>query len=170
VSSAILKLQSTLPPRVEIFAAQITGEASRMKRITTALFASYLLVVLFASAAHAQGRVTSPSTVTSPNATGHYSIPSNDDAIKRDRTRSFVGQIAALNVNGNSLAIKDLKTGKEIEFSLDAETKLRADKQTELAGRKNLTLADFKRGQTVRLTYRVRDAKPVEMRLRADKN
>lgn len=140
-----------------------------MKRIKTTLFISSLFILLLASAAHAQ-RVTSTSPVNPPNSTGAYSMPSNDDAIRRNQTRSFVGQIAAIRVSDNSLAIKDAKSGKQIEFSLDAGTKLSADKQSELAGRKNLTLADFKPGQVVRLTYRVRDAKPVELRLRADKN
>jgi hypothetical protein len=47
---------------------------------------------------------------------------------------------------------------------------MRADKNTDLGGKADLSLADYKPGQTVKIIYRVSDNKTLEMRLRRPKS
>jgi hypothetical protein len=125
-----------------------------------------LLILLLAAAAFAQaGRVVVPPSQP-PTAPGHQTMQT--PARPADEwTNAMQGQIARLNLDKNIVIVQDAKTGKHFAFVLDEKTKLKADKRTDLAGRKDISLADFKVGQPVRLTYRARDAKPLELRLRA---
>jgi hypothetical protein len=137
-------------------------------KATTKLIGSSLSIVFLcvaSSPSAAQGpvheTVPAPASGIATMGTGNPSVE-----VKRDVT----GQIAQINSTNNTVVVKDEKTGKRLAFHLDKHTKLKADKQTELAGRKNLSLADFKSGHFVKLTYRARDGKPLELRLRANKS
>jgi hypothetical protein len=86
-----------------------------------------------------------------------------------DEKRDILGEIARVDPTDNTVVVKEAKTGRQLSFHLAKGTRLKADKQTELAGHKRLSLADFKAGHFVKLTYRVRDGKPLELRLRSHK-
>ncbi|MDT7540689.1 MAG: hypothetical protein QOE33_593 [Acidobacteriota bacterium] len=122
-----------------------------------------LMLLCAASSGAAQGPVHDGVTTTQPFETMVTTEPSSDE--KRDVT----GEIARVDPADNTVVVKDSKTGRHLSFHLAKGTRLKADRQTELAGRKRLALADFKAGHLVKLTYRASDGKPLEMRLRANK-
>ena len=62
------------------------------------------------------------------------------------------------------------KDGKRVRIVLNNKTRLRADKQTELADRKMISLTDFKPGHTVKITYFVQSGAVTEVRLRRAKS
>jgi len=80
-------------------------------------------------------------------------------------TRQVDGKIAEVNAAQHLVVIED-KNGKRVSFKLDDKTKLKADKKTEYAAKKNLQLSDFETGQPVRVTYLASNAMAVELRLR----
>jgi hypothetical protein len=55
-------------------------------------------------------------------------------------------------------------------FIVDPKFRARADKDTALAGKKDLSLNDYKRGQLVTVTYRANDKTALEIRLRRPKD
>jgi len=80
-------------------------------------------------------------------------------------TRSMDGNLAAIDADQRLIAVED-KSGKRYKVRLDDKTKYKADKKTELAGRKDLTLNDFHVGQPVRVTILASNNTVVELRLR----
>ena len=83
-------------------------------------------------------------------------------------TRSFVGKILDIHADAHTLVVED-KNGKKVQFSVDQHTEFKADKKTELAGRKNLKLDDFQKDQLVKVTVRSSDSKVIEVRLEREK-
>ena len=137
-------------------------------RLTT-LALSSLLLALCAAPSRAQVRGGGPITPTNaPNNPGtHQTLRTHDPKI--EQTRTLKGKIERLRADENALVIRDEKTGGLTTFWLDEGTKFKADKGTDLAGRKSLSLEDFRAGQPVRLKYRPSDGKTLELRLRTDK-
>jgi hypothetical protein len=131
------------------------------------LTGSLLLLAPFCAPA-ARAQVSAPVTAAPNNPGVHQTLGSRDPEMERSRT--IKGKIERLRAGDDALVIRDEKTGKLFDFSLDPKTKIRADKGTDLAGRKNLSLVDFREGQAVRLKYRPSDGKPLELRLRAVKS
>ena len=82
---------------------------------------------------------------------------------------SLEGRVYEINAAANRIVVQQEKSGKLFNIPLSLKTKLRADKQTELAGRMNLNLGDFKPGQFVRVTYSNPGPKVLEVRLRRKK-
>jgi len=82
--------------------------------------------------------------------------------------RSITGTIVELNPDENSISIKGSKDGKTTSFHIFRKTKLKAEKKTELADKKDLKLEDFKPGETVEVTY-TPDGSVSELRLKHDK-
>lgn len=76
------------------------------------------------------------------------------------------GRITGINAAANLLAVED-KEGKVFTFKIVAESKLKADKKSELGERKNLTLNDFQVGQPVKVVYRETDSAAMELKLLA---
>lgn len=83
-------------------------------------------------------------------------------------TRSFVGRILDIHTDSHTLVVED-KNGKKVQFSVDEHTEFKADKKSELAGRKNLKLDDFQKDQLVKVTVRTSDSKVIEVRLEREK-
>ncbi len=81
---------------------------------------------------------------------------------------SLEGRIVAVNAKENRFVVEQQQSKKRFNIPLNPKTELRADKQTELAGRKNLTIADFKPGQLIKVIYTLGPT-VVEVRLRRDK-
>jgi hypothetical protein len=84
-------------------------------------------------------------------------------------TRSVTGRVMQVFQSDHALTLVR-KNGKQVRFVVNSRTRLRADKQTDLADRKTLTLTDFKPGQTVKITYYTDSGSVTEMRLRRPKN
>ncbi len=81
----------------------------------------------------------------------------NDTPAPFEVTRSFVGRILDIHTDSHTLVVED-KNGKKVQFSVNEHTEFKADKKTELAGRKNLKLDDFQKDQLVKVTIRSSDA------------
>ncbi|PYS97726.1 MAG: hypothetical protein DMF65_10970 [Acidobacteria bacterium] len=82
---------------------------------------------------------------------------------------SLEGRVFEINAAANRIVVEQEKSRKLFNIPLSPKTKLRADNQTELAGRTNLNIADFKLGQFVRITYSNPGPKVIEVRLRRKK-
>ncbi len=83
-------------------------------------------------------------------------------------TRSVSGKILRVDTKEKTIVVEDAK-GKHYQFKIQADTKFKADKKTELQNRKNILLGDFETGQMVRITYLASNNAPTEIRLRREK-
>lgn len=84
-------------------------------------------------------------------------------------TRSFSGEVREVNLNEGYIVVFDSKRG-EGTFYVGDKTRLRADKKTPLGDRKNLTLEDFQKGQTVKVTFWPKSLQATELRVRQPKS
>jgi hypothetical protein len=91
--------------------------------------------------------------------------PSETDAY--EMTRSFSGKIAEIKPEEFTITVEDSK-GQVYQFILGGKIKFKADKKTELAEKKDLSLNDFQAGQPVKITYWPSTRKVIEIRLRAE--
>jgi hypothetical protein len=127
-----------------------------------------MLITISATAA-AQGRIVAPA-----NPTPDFNRTSDPmlERMGRDPafySRSVTGAILKLDNNAGVLMIgKPDKS--ELAFVVDDKARLKADRETSLAGRKDLSLSDYRPGQTVKVVYRVADNKVLELRLKRPKN
>lgn len=130
-----------------------------MKSIRLAALLSFLV---FPALALAQGSGSErPPTVQPPTTDSRLPTNSTDFEVRR----SFAGKISDIRLDSHLLVVED-KDGKRVGFKVDDQTEFKADKKTELAGRKNLKLDDFEKGQTVKVIFLSSDNKVVEVRLR----
>ncbi len=83
-------------------------------------------------------------------------------------TRTVTGKINEINAEKHLIIVED-KNGKRLEFKLDDKTRFRADKKTEYADKKGLSLGDFEAGQPVKITYLASNNLITELRLRREK-
>lgn len=74
------------------------------------------------------------------------------------------GRITDINAAEKLLAVED-KQGKVFRFKIVTESKLKADKKSELGEKKDLTLSDFQIGQSVKVVYRGKDSAVMELKL-----
>ena len=131
------------------------------------LLSGLLLGTALCASAFGQGRavaVPERTSVTNP-ANSSQSMGAGDPAIY---SQSIIAQILSLDPDGNSVMVN--LHGKRVEFLIQKDTRMRADKNTDLGGKPDLSLADYKPGQTVKIIYRVSDNKTLEMRLRRPKS
>lgn len=127
----------------------------------TILAGSILLLLLCAAPLAAQGvRPTSPDT---DNHTPESLTTSDPPYYQRYK---LTGEITRVDPDNNNVVVRESKTGANYTFHVNKDTLLRADEKTELAGRKHLSIADFKAGRPVRVTVRAADRKLLEVRLR----
>jgi hypothetical protein len=82
---------------------------------------------------------------------------------------SLEGRVVVVNATENRFIVEELKSKKRFNIPLNAKTELKADKGTELAGRKKLAITDFKPGQLIKVVYTI-GPKVVEVRLRREKS
>ena len=107
------------------------------------------------SSANNRYNTVNPAT-TNPNDTGMTTY------------RSVTGTIVELNPSENSVSVKNKKDGKVTIFLIVPKTKIKAEKNTELADKKNIKLEDFKPGETVEVSYSA-SGSVTELRLKHDK-
>lgn len=132
------------------------------------LFSGFLIATALGAGAFAQGRVVAaperPSLANNNAPTTSQTMGAADPAVY---SQSLTALILSLDPDANALVIN--LHGKRVQFLVEKDTRLRADKNTELAGKTDLSLADYKPGQTVKIIYRVEDYKPLEVRLKRPK-
>ena len=92
----------------------------------------------------------------------------NDAPPPFEVTQSFVGKILEIRTDAHTFVVED-KNGKRVRFTVDDHTEYKADKKTELAGRKKLKLDDFQTDELVKVTLRSSDSKVIEVRLERQK-
>ncbi|MDQ2856097.1 MAG: hypothetical protein M3R68_07190, partial [Acidobacteriota bacterium] len=80
-------------------------------------------------------------------------------------SRSMTGKVLKVSAEENLLIIDSPKIGA-IKFALNKNVRTKADKNTELSDRRDISLADYKPGQIVKVTYRLSDNKVLEIRLK----
>ena len=125
------------------------------------LLLSVALLVTAATAALAQAQGPTVSQLPLP-------VPdraSPDDV--QSYSRTLTGRVAE--VAGNAITVR-WSDGTRSKYIVSDKTRLRADRGTALAGRKDLTLADYQSGQAVSVTLRNSDRQVLEVRLRRAKD
>jgi hypothetical protein len=80
--------------------------------------------------------------------------------------RQVDGTLVSVDEGERVIVLEEKKTGKQLTLPVDPEIKLRADKNSSLGGRRDLTLASFTAGQPVRISLRTTDQVVVEMKLK----
>ena len=83
-------------------------------------------------------------------------------------TRSLMGEVREVNLDEGYIVVADTKRGA-IKFYVGNKTRLRADKDSPLGGKKELTLEDFRKGQTVKVTFWPQNLNATEIRVRQPK-
>ncbi len=81
-------------------------------------------------------------------------------------TRSVTAKIVEIDVEKGIFVVEH--EGKLVNVKVDKKTRFKADKKSELGGRKSLSLADFFVGNTVKITFIPADGRIVEVRLRSE--
>jgi hypothetical protein len=84
------------------------------------------------------------------------------------KTKTIAGELVEVKTDSNSISLKG-KDGKILAFDLDPKTKLKADKNTELADKKTIELGDFQAGQSVEVTVDLTSHRVSEVRLKRQK-
>jgi hypothetical protein len=98
----------------------------------------------------------------------HETVDSGGDTFVT--TRSFAGEVVEVNAEEGYIVVSDPKKG-DGKFLIGKKTRLKADKEvTPLADKKQLTLEDFEKGQTVKVTYWPQNHEATEVRVRQPKS
>jgi hypothetical protein len=84
-------------------------------------------------------------------------------------TRSLMGEVREVNPDEGYIVVVDQKRGAA-RFYVGDKTRLRADKESPLGGKKTLTLEDFRKGQTVKVTFWPQNFNATEVRVRQPKS
>ena len=69
---------------------------------------------------------------------------------KAPYSRSLVGKILSVDLASGSVVIENSRKAR-MEFTVDQKSRMRADRNIDLAGRTNLSLVDYKPGNPVKL-------------------
>ncbi|HXG91951.1 MAG TPA: hypothetical protein VNN73_06220 [Blastocatellia bacterium] len=133
-------------------------------RVLSLIFMA-LAVSLPTFAAQRPAQPAPPANGPTRNTYGE-SAPGTPGTDYYEMTRSFSGKITEIRADEQWLSVKDDK-GRVLQFFLDKKTRLKADKKTELAEKKEITLDDFHTGQNVKVTFWPSNLKATEVRLRA---
>lgn len=129
------------------------------------LFAAVLLLMGLSVVAFAQ-RDEGRNAPARPG--GGVLVAPAPDTDNRPYSRAIIGKVVSVDTEKNEIVVDETKTGA-IRFALSKNTRIKADKNTDLADRRDISLADYKPGQTVKVTYRLADNKVLEIRLKPAK-
>jgi hypothetical protein len=80
-------------------------------------------------------------------------------------SRSVTGTILTIDSARGELTIEGADKA-QLTFVVDAKVQLKADKDSAMGGKKDLTLSDYTPGQVVKISYRVADNKALAVRLK----
>lgn len=79
--------------------------------------------------------------------------------------KTISGSVLSINMTEGTLMVED-KKGQRYKFYLDEDTEFKADKNSELSNQKDLSLEHFKKGHTVKVTYRADGKRVFEVRFK----
>ena len=96
----------------------------------------------------------------------HDTMSSGDTYVS---TRSLMGEVREVNLDENYIVVVDPKRGSA-KFYVGNKTRFRADKDSPLGSKKELTLEDFQKGQTVKVTFWPQNFNATEVRVRQPKS
>jgi hypothetical protein len=145
---ALLAAFAAYPHRDRLRAAlAFGGDSMKTTRVKTAALAVVLAAIPLSVRAQGSGSTSDPVP-------GSFGI-----------VRQIDGTLVSVDAREAMIVVDDKKTGKRASFRADARIKLRADKGSVLAGRRELRLADFEAGQPVRVGFRTTDQVAVELKL-----
>ena len=96
----------------------------------------------------------------------HDTLGSGDTYVS---TRSLMGEVREVNADKGYIVVVDPKRGTA-KFYVGNKTRLRADKDSPLGGKKELTLEDFQKGQIVKVTFWPQNFNATEVRVRQPKS
>ena len=83
-------------------------------------------------------------------------------------TRTVKGKIAGIKKDAHSTVVTvEDNQGKRGELKLNSKTRIKADKKTEYAGKKHISLDDLEIGQSVKITVVADSGQVLEVRLTA---
>ena len=116
-----------------------------------------VLAASLSVAAFAQGPLKSNLPI--PNGAR---MPNGDDA---PYAFKLTGRISQVDADRKEIVVRR-PDGRSFKYVVGDKARLRADKDTELAGRSSVSLADYRPGQTVTVTSRASDGRVLELRLR----
>jgi ribosomal protein L24 len=91
-------------------------------------------------------------------------VDSEDNSIFIESLTPRPGKVVKVNGDDNSIVVES-PNPRPHKYVIDGHTKKRANKKTELAGKRNISLADYRPGQIVKLTCHIPDDKVIEIRL-----
>ena len=80
-------------------------------------------------------------------------------------SESVTGTLVTRPAAGGTIAIQRADKS-QLSFRIDQGARVRADKDTTLAGKKDLTINDYRPGDLVKVTYRIADNRVLELRLK----
>ncbi len=132
-----------------------------MRRYVAGILLSFIALGVV-SLAQGSGSVERSSP---PSRGAHDAIPDVPFVV----TRTVSGRIVEVNLDEHSIIV-ETKDGQFFKFGIDKKAKLKADKGTELGGKKSLLLADFLNGQLVKVTYIPAEKRVTEVRIRREKS
>lgn len=133
------------------------------------LLLTFALLVTCCGVAVAQGAPAAPAS--SSNAGSNIMAPTvGIDAYSNNPTFStrVTGTILAVDSERRLLMIERADKSR-LTFVIDPKVRVSADKDTALAGRKDLSLSDYKPGSLVRVSYYAHDRRAIEIRLKKSK-
>jgi hypothetical protein len=125
-----------------------------------------LLGTALCANAFGQSRVPVPdrNTINNPSSNEQTLGPGDSGAY----SHSVSGQIVTVDAAENAMVVN--VQGKRMQLFIEKDTRLRADKNTDLAGKTDISVADYKPGQTVKIIYRIVDSKILEVKLKRPKS
>ena len=131
-----------------------------------------ILAILAAGccAAFAQGPPAPPVTSTT-SGTNAMTPRLGLDMVRRDPAfpSQITGTILGVS-NSRRLVMIERADKSHLTLNVDPNVRAKADKGTFLAGRKDLSLSDYKPGYVVNIRYRAEDNTATEIRLKRPKN
>ena len=135
-----------------------------------ALIIGALLPLLVPAPSPAQRGTPMPQPGTNPNNPNNPRVypQTTGTGDVHFKSKTITGEVVAIKSDLNSISVR-VKDGKVMDFAVDPKTKLKADKKTELADKKDIELGDFQAGETVEVTVGLDDQRVHEIRLKRPK-
>jgi hypothetical protein len=135
------------------------------------------IVLVFAILAAACGaalaqRAVAPPSVTSTTSGSNAMTPRLGlDEVKKDPAfpSHITGTILGVS-DSRRLVMIERADKSHLTLNVDPNVRTKADKGTFLAGRKDLSLSDYKPGYLVSITFRAEDSTATEIRLKRSRN
>jgi hypothetical protein len=131
-----------------------------------------VFAILATACGAALGQGAPPPTVTSTTSGTNAMTPRLGlDNVKKDPAISshITGTILGVS-DSRRLVMIERADKSHLTLNVDPKVRAKADKGTFLAGRKDLSLSDYKPGYVVNITYRAEDNTATAIRLKGPRN